>query len=638
MCGIFAAWLRSGVSAEQVQRATREMQHRGPDGAGCWISSDRQVGLGHRRLSIIGVDNGQQPIGNEDDSIQLVVNGEFYGFESIRRELEQAGHRFRTESDSELALHLYEELELDFVCRLRGEFSLVVWDGRQRRLIAVRDRFGVKPLFYAQTPAGVFIASEAKALFAAGVPREWDVESFFDAASMQYVLPDRTVFRGVRQVPPGCLLTVDNGNVEVQRYWDIPGSPDDSTALDSERELDLIEQCRHHVVDAISARLRSDVPVCFQLSGGLDSSVVLGTAAAHSSHPVDAYTVTFGDADYDEGRFARDVARAHNVALHSVEVSPIEVIRSLPEAVRLSEGLCINGHLSAKFLLHRRIHADGYKVVLTGEGADEAFAGYGHLRCDHWRSIARDDLINDMAATNRTSLGMMLTHGDGLVLDGVQRRLGFVPEWMAAKATYGHRVHQLLNRDFLAEFRNRDPYGELVDSVCSDRRRNGSVVDRSTRLWSRSALANYILGTLGDGTEMAHSVEGRVPFLDHQLWDFLRNVPLDMKIRDRTEKHILREAMREFVPDSIYRREKHPFDAPPVTVAGDTECQSEVDDVLHSTAFEQQPFFDPTCTRQRFEQLQQADRTTQQAWDPVIMTVLSAVAIQQTILGSVQNS
>jgi asparagine synthase (glutamine-hydrolysing) len=615
---------QGGLEERRIRAAVQRLCHRGPDGEGVWLSPDGRVGLGHRRLRIVGIRNGAQPISNEDGTMRIVVNGEFYGFERQRFDLERCGHQFQTLSDSEVALHLYEDCGLEFLAQLRGEFALLLWDGLRNRLIAARDRFGIKPLVYQQSATGILLSSEAKSLFAMGVDAEWDHDSLLGAMAVQYVLPDRTLFRGIRQVPPGCVLIATAENVRVERYWDLPeGDPEPSI----DNQADLIAGCREAVVDAVRVRLRAEVPVCCQLSGGIDSSAVLGIAASESTSPLHAYTVAFDHAAYDESSTAATAASHCGAVLHRVSATPVEILAYLPVAVEMSEGLCINGHLVAKYLLHRAIHEQGYKVVLTGEGADEAFAGYAHLRIDYWRSIGRADLVSTLAASNRSSLGMMLPHGAALDLSGVSRRLGFVPAWMEAKATLGARLYSILRSDVQREFDQRDRYGELVDTICGSARKGGSCpVNQSARLWVRSALANYILKTLGDGTEMAHSVEGRVPFLDHHLWEFLRRVPLDLKIRGATEKYLLREAMLGFVPEPIRLREKHPFDAPPMSFV--RLAEEELRDQIRSSAFRAQPLFDADRLFMQLERLHDLDETTRMAWDPVFMTVLSVLALQ----------
>jgi len=627
VCGLVCQWSwRAPVDEALIRAALQRLSHRGPDDEGLWISHDQRLALGHRRLAIVGVSDGQQPITNEDGKLQIIVNGEFYDDLSLRAELRRHGHRFRTESDSEVALHLYEDHGLDFLSRLRGEFALVLWDSRRNRLVAARDRFGIKPLVYCQTDHGLWLASEAKALFALGVPADWDHSALLGAMAVQYVAPDRTLFRNIRQIPPGCVMVASEDSLQIDRYWDLPEA-DLNPSVNPEQPEELVARCRQAVIEAVRLRLRADVPVCVQLSGGIDSTAVLGIAASQSSSPLHAYSVTFDQLGYDESSMAVAAANHCGAILHKVHVQPADILQHLSCAVGMSEGLCINGHLVAKFLLHRAIHADGFKAVLTGEGADEAFHGYAHLRIDYWRSLGRADLESTLASSNRTSLGMMLPHGESLDLTGVLRRLGYVPAWMQAKATMGARLFSLLRDDLRHAFVEHDHYGELVDSICGSPPRHAVPVVQSNRLWIRSALANYILKTLGDGTEMAHSVEGRVPFLDHHLWEFLGQVPLDQKIRGTTEKHILREAMRGFVPESIRTREKHPFDAPPVSLT--SLASADLRDHFQSRLLEQQPLFDADRLMTQLDSLQTKDESTRLAWDPVFMTVLSVLALQE---------
>jgi asparagine synthase (glutamine-hydrolysing) len=301
VCGIFAAFAaEGGLTEAQTRAATRRLSHRGPDGEGFWIGERGQAALGHRRLAVIGPRNGAQPLINEDGTIRAVVNGEFYGYERIRRDLSRRGHRLRTDSDSEILLHLYEESGDECLDQLRGEFAFVLWDGRRQRLFAARDRFGVKPLVYAERPGGIVLASESKALFAAGISAEWDAEAFFETVSRQYVSPDRTLFRGIRQVPPGHTLQASAKGVVLSPYWDLDfpilsESPGTASATNESlnQERDWIERCRAQVVEAVRIRLRADVPVCFHLSGGLDSSTVVGIAASNSPRPLDAFTIAF---------------------------------------------------------------------------------------------------------------------------------------------------------------------------------------------------------------------------------------------------------------------------------------------------------------------------------------------------------
>ena len=306
MCGIVAAFSRrDSVSAVALQRGTQSLHHRGPDGHRHWISRDCRVGLGHTRLSIIDLVTGDQPIASEDGRTHIVVNGEFYGYEPIQRELEDDGHRLRTRSDSEIALHLYEELSTECLHRLRGEFAFVIWDEANRVMFAARDRFGIKPLFYAFHGETLYFASEVKALFAMGVPARWDAESVgqtveFGGHTM------RTLFDGVFQIPAGHYLLATDRHVQVKQYWDFhyPKAEEATTLSDAEYSAEL----RHVLEEAVRLRLRADVPVGCYLSGGLDSCSMLGLAARHHPEPIRAFTLTFDHGNYDEEKEAREMA------------------------------------------------------------------------------------------------------------------------------------------------------------------------------------------------------------------------------------------------------------------------------------------------------------------------------------------
>ena len=374
MCGIAAIFSRNEpVSEDALRGAVATLRHRGPDCQRHWLSPDRHVGLGHARLSIIDLATGNQPIANEDESARVVVNGEFYDFERIRRELEHSGHRFRTRSDSEIALHLYEDLGVYGLTHLRGEFAFVLWDEAHQTLFAARDRFGIKPLFYSIRDDTLYLASEAKALFAAGVPARWDAEMVYQALTGPG-LPDRTLFTEVHQVPPGYYLLASRGGVRLHRYWDFDyrGAAEPDDPLD---ESAWVEQFRAALDEAVRLRLRADVPVGCYLSGGLDSSAVLGLAARHAARPIRTFTLTFDQADYDEGRIAEEMAARAGAEFIPIPIRHADLADHFAAAIGHAETLFINGHGIAKFLLSRAVRDAGYKVVFTGEGSDEVLGG-----------------------------------------------------------------------------------------------------------------------------------------------------------------------------------------------------------------------------------------------------------------------
>lgn len=639
MCGIIAKYSPGReVTKQSLSAAVKALNHRGPDGHGMWLSPNSEVGLAHARLAIIGLNNGVQPISSDDDQIQIIVNGEFYDFERIRNELKARGHRFSTESDSEIALHLYKEQGVDCLQHLRGEFAMVIWDERAQRLFAARDRFGIKPLVYAHINGQLCIASEAKALFALGVPAEWDEESFFQAANMQYTLPDRTLFSNIRQLEPGQYLLANEQNVQTFTYWDLDYKRDSeahlATAgtvheLSASAERELIEQCREQLTEAIRLRLRADIPVCAHLSGGLDSSAVVALAMQISDKPIKCFSVSFSEEAYDERVIASEMATRAGADFQPVNVSQSDLIQHLSDAVYFSEGLAVNGHLTAKYILNKEIRKAGYKVALTGEGSDEVLAGYAHLRSDLYKADGRDHLIADLHASNKASQGIMLMHGRSLSLEAVQKKLGYVPGFLEAKGSFGHKVCSLLSDDITQRFQNHDAYDRFVSSFDLDGQLTGrNRVNQSLYLWTKSALANYILKTLGDGMEMANSIEGRLPFLDHHFFEFIRDLPISMKINGTIEKYILKEAVKPFITDTIYNRQKHPFVAPPISAFASDSAETLLNDSLRSQKFKDIPFLNHKKIVDLLDSLPNMTQSERSAMDPVLMMVTSAYCLQ----------
>jgi asparagine synthase (glutamine-hydrolysing) len=636
MCGIVSLLGPPGTVTEPtLWQGMHALRHRGPDGAGAWLSPDRAVGLGHTRLSIMDPEQGAQPLFSEDGQICLVVNGEFYDFEAIRHDLERRGHHFRTHSDSEIALHLYEELGPACLAQLRGEFAFVLWDARQDILFAARDRFGIKPLCYSLTP-NLAIASEAKALFAMGVPAAWDQQAFFQAAHLQYVLSDQTLFAGISQLKPGHYLWVANGRLDIHRYWDLD-YPSPEEKLSATDHQPLAEELRHRLLEALRLRLRSDVPVCFHLSGGLDSSSLLSLAAQERSAPLPCFTVSFCAAGYDELAIAEETAHHLGASLQVVSVSQEDVVEHLSDAVHASEGLAINGHLSAKYLLSRAIHDHGYKVVVSGEGSDEILAGYPHLRQDLLRATSTgNDSASQLASLHQTNAmlaGIQLAEGETLPLQAFQQALGFLPSFLEAKGSLGYRMRALLSRDFLASFDQRDPCQILLGRFdVAGQLRGRDPVDQASYLWSKLALANYILRTLGDGTEMAHAVEGRLPFLDHHLFAFTRALPIELKIKKGVEKYLLRQALRPILTPTVYRRQKQAFTAPPLSRFSSPALDAYLQDMLRSPDLANLGFFDVPSVSALLDRLSGMTPRERSASDPVLMLIVTTLLIQQRLV------
>ncbi|HET9316847.1 MAG TPA: asparagine synthase (glutamine-hydrolyzing) [Vicinamibacteria bacterium] len=637
MCGIVASISRRGrVAPAALERATRRLHHRGPDAQRVWTSADGRVGLGHARLSIIDLETGDQPIASEDARLHIAVNGEFYDFERIRAELEATGHRFRTRSDSEIALHLYEDRGARAVHALRGEFAFVLWDARDGQLFAARDRFGIKPLYYAVHDGAVHLASEVKALHELGVPLRWDRDTLYDVHFVSHP-PDRTLFAGVFQVPPGCTLTTDGEHVRIVPYWDWDFPRAEQTA-DAGTPREWIERLEQSLEAAVRLRLRADVPVACYLSGGIDSCSVLGFASRLSARPLRAYTLSFDHADYDEGAIAEEQARLCGAEFQRVDVRSEQMADNFADAIEHAERPIVNSHAIAKYLRSRAVRDSGVKVVLTGEGSDEIFAGYPMFRRDllvyggnGLDADSRARLLAELDAGNKVSSGNMMPMG-GTELRSVRSILGYVPSNLEAWAQIGHGLLAVADDAFLAEFAGRDTFRVMLGCLDVERQLSGrDFVNQSLYIWGKTMLPNYILSNLGDRMEMAHSVEGRLPYLDHFVVEEAARMPVSMKIHGLTEKYVLREAARPVITDTVYRRQKHPFMSPPATIQQDGGLYAFLQDTLRSRVLDGPGIYDRRKVAGLLDALPHMDPGGRTRADAVLMWMTSVCLVSQRL-------
>ncbi|MCM1110950.1 MAG: asparagine synthase (glutamine-hydrolyzing) [Clostridium sp.] len=641
MCGIIAIYdPRTTPASRNILDGLRTLERRGPDDCGVWTGG--HAAIGHRRLSIVGTQNGHQPIVSEQTGVAIACNGEFYGYEQLRRKF-APWYRFSTFSDSEILIPLYLRygaLNDRLFENLVGEFAFVLYDIRTDTLYAVRDRFGIKPLCYHYNGNRTVIASKAKAILASGgVEARWDRYALMHTLTMHYQPTDRTMFDGIRQVPPGHMLVCrGEGEPKLVRYWDVDYPAESgSRTVTPEQERRYVNQFSELLVETIRTRMVSDAPVCCHLSGGIDSSTVAGVMSSLQSDPVHCFSITFpgADSEYNEESLAAETASHIGGILHPIEVTPGDILSNLREAVCESEGLAVNGHLSCKMLLNREIRRYGFKVALTGEGADEALAGYPHLRQDIIALLPEDQrrrLTESLYGTNLAIAGTEIAVGDSLDCSAIERRLGFVPSFLRAKAGIGHRIYRYLSPALLDELRSRDFFGELLGNYDIDRRLAGRhPVNQSLYLWIKLTLCNYILSTLGDGCEMAASVEGRLPFLDHRLFEFAARLPVGMKIRDYTnEKYILKEAARPFITDRIRRRQKHPFQAPPLTRFFSTDDFDRLRGELTSADFAGMGIFNPGAVAGLVDRIPKMSVLEQTVAEPVVMLMLTINHMNQS--------
>lgn len=586
MCGLAGIFsTNSEIERSLLEAANASLLHRGPDDSGTWINPARTCGLGHTRLSIIDLAGGHQPLSSCDGSIHAIVNGEFYGYENTRRAFIREGYRFQSQSDSEILIPLYLKHGVRCLEHLRGEFAFLLWDERRQQLLMARDRFGIKPLFYSRHKDRIYAGSEIKALLAMGVPARWNLATVLDEEYGPRGCED-TLFHNVHALPPGHFLLARGGEVRTEKYWDFD-YPRRGELAATGKSRAYIDEFWQLLEDAVALRLRADVPVGVYLSGGIDSSTVLALMRQLSGSPVDAFTLSFDHEDFDEAAIARESA-AHAGVRHTViDIHPGELAPNFEGAIRHNECPFTNNNTIAKYILSRHVRDAGLKAVLTGEGSDEILGGYHHY-------------LGDMRRQNSNAIGPLLGRWRSRLLNVLpsRRRPGPPDDLTAAQARFGFVPQQLLfSRGPVRQFRmlragvlrdaaqSHQPYESLLRSLDRSQLDGRDPLNQSLYLSSKSSLPNRILTTLGDRVEMAHSIEARLPFLDHKLVEFLTRLPVEMKIkvmlRGGIEKYILKEAARDHVTDTLYRRRKHPFTAP-TTVSAVADPMSEIiDDTLH---------------------------------------------------------
>jgi asparagine synthase (glutamine-hydrolysing) len=634
MCGIVAMFSRGGpISEKLLERATHSLKHRGPESQRCWISPDQRVGLGHARLSIIDLTTGDQPIANEDESLRIVVNGEFYGYEETQKELELDGHKLRTHSDSEIALHLYEKLGTQCLHRLRGEFAFVLWDSVNNTIFAARDRFGIKPLFFAQRDNTLYLASEVKALFAAGVPARWDCAAVYNSAGIGE--QNRTLFDGVFQIPPGHFMLATENGLQVTRYWDFD-YPKEVADAPQRSDKEYEEEFTNVFEEAVKLRLRADVPVACYLSGGIDSCAVLGLASRHHRGPLRAFTIKFDHEEYNEDKVAKEMAMRVGAEFCPVLARSDDLADHFSDAIAQAETLAVNTHGVAKYLLSRAVREAQFKVVLTGEGSDEILGGYMHFRRDmpstKTNGNTTEGLADSAPAINRPAPidgGPSSLNGKGFSLEVARKVLGFVPNWMEIACDISSGMHSVQNDKFVAEGKNGDGFRSFFNDLDIPGQLTGRhPLHQSLYLWSKTRLPNYLLTVLGDRMEMANSVEGRLPFLDHHVVEMARSLPVSQKIRGGTHKYILRQSMREIITPTVFRRPKQPFWSPPASLNPKGRFNNMMQDLLRGPVLRSLPFFDQSKVVGMLDAMPKMDQMVHITNEQILMMVLSACVLQ----------
>jgi asparagine synthase (glutamine-hydrolysing) len=603
MCGIAGVLnlaQNAPVSNLTLERMISIVRHRGPDGYGFF--RDGHVGLAHARLSIIDLEGGRQPIYNEDRSLAVVFNGEIFNYIELRRELELRGHRFSTSSDTEVIVHLYEEKAEGCLQSLNGQFAIALYDSRCRRLFLARDRMGIRPLFYTEHAGRFYFGSEVKALFAAdpAIPRAIDAEVLSEIFTFWTPAGEDTIFRGVRQLPPGHYAWVEAGReIQVAEYWDIPFVAFEEGSRRSEAEY--VEEFRSLLIDAVRLQLRADVPVGAYLSGGLDSSAIASLVRRYTANHLRTFSVTFSDAVYDESPEQRAVADFLRTEHSSVHCTYAAVASEFPDVVWHGEAPILRTAPTPLFLLSRLVRESGYKVVLTGEGADELLGGYDIFKeakirafvhrntSSRFRSLLFKRLYPYLALSPTRSAEYAKAFFDSAAEPEGDPFYAHRPRWK----TTG-RTRQFLSKRVRAG--GADPEAKL--ERLRGRLEGLDYFSRAQYLESKLLLGNYLLSSQGDRMAMAHSVEGRFPFLDHRVVELACRVPPTLRMRALTEKNVLKRAARGLLPDRIVDRKKQPYMAPDILAFfGDGEPEY-LDRFLSGAALADADLFDPDAVEQ----------------------------------------
>jgi len=561
MCGIYGIISLDGPARrppDVLARMGDAMVHRGPDDSGSFV--DGELLLGMRRLSIIDVAGGHQPIASEDGQTVVVCNGEIYNFRELRRELEAAGHLFATHSDTEVAVHAYEQYGDAFLDKLDGMFGLALWDRRRRRLIVARDAIGIKPIYYREDAHELIFASEAKTILAVpGVQAQLDVEALAQYLSVGYVCAPNSMFAGIRKLEPGTALIVESGKVTRRRYYRLPG------AIDTTRtESQWIEAVRAELERAVRDQMVSDVPIGAFLSGGIDSSAVVAFMSRHSSHPVKTYSIGFqgstGAQLYNELPYARQVAEQFRTDHHEIVVQP-DVATLLPDLIWHMDEPIADAAFITTYLVSKFARQD-VTVILSGVGGDELFGGYKRYLDEHYRAIyhripraLRSAVIAPVAGLlpsdrhsrwlNRMRLAKAFIAADALPSD--QRYRAYMQVFDASERA-------ALMKQGVANFDDCIARG-FAEAQTDDALRQLMDVDFATQLPDDLLL-------LTDKMSMAVSLECRVPLLDQRLVELAATMPGSLKMKGGQLKHTMKRALQGVLPDGILHREKRGFGAP----------------------------------------------------------------------------
>lgn len=567
MCGIAGIVGRGGnrATSEELVPMIAAIGHRGPDARS--VFNRDGVGLAHARLSIIDLTGGHQPMSIDNGNLWITFNGEIFNYIELREQLIKKGHKFSTRSDTEVILHMYQEYGQSCVNHFNGQWAFGIWDAKNQRLFLSRDRLGVRPLFYTETQNQFLFASEIKALFAhRDVPRELDIRALDQILTFWVTIPPRTAFKNIWQVPPGHCLTLQHGEVRLSRYWDIEYSPQNENGEEGEKRL--TEELLSLLFDATRLRLRSDVPVGAYLSGGLDSTIIAAITRELVGDRLRTFSVSFDDFEFDESEYQKQACDSLQTQHSDVRCSSADIAAVFPSVVRHAEQPIVRTAPAPLFLLAKLVRKSGFKVVLTGEGADEMFGGYdifkeakirrfwARVPASRWRPLLLRRLYPYIENIQRQPSSYLQSFFHIKPEELASPYFSHLPRWELTS-----KIKTLLSSHARSELQSFSAMEDLERTLPSSFRSWGKF-SQAEYLEARLLLPGYILSSQGDRMAMAHSVEGRYPFLDHRVVEFAARLSPTLKMKVLDQKHLLKQAARGRIPDSILKRPKQPYRAP----------------------------------------------------------------------------
>jgi len=595
ICGIVNTFDNHIPDIHILRKMIVRLKHRGPDSCGYY--RDKHVALGHTRLAIIDLESGAQPMCNEDGSIWITYNGEIYNYIEIGSKLQKLGHKIQTKSDTEIIIHAYEEWGTDCFTRFNGQWAMAIWDSNNQKVILSRDRFGIRPLFYTIDKKRLLFSSEIKALFIdLSIERKVDAAGIDEIFTFWCPIAPQTVFKDILKLEPGHFLTIKDGKISKKPYWKISFSESYKSKNSSEeKNAELIKQ---YLINASRLRfLRSDVPVAAYISGGIDSSIIASLITHYTNSPLKTFSLRFSDEEFDEGQFQREIVEKLGTIHRDVRVSYKDIGEIFPSVIWHTERPILRTAPAPLFLLSRLVHDNGYKVVVTGEGSDEVLAGYDiFLETKVRHFLARDPFSNKrIKILNRLYPWMQRSPSTTPAF----AHSFFTKKIDSSDPVFSHRtrwdttslIKYMLTPDFRIETGEKSAIEKLLTHL-PDEYLKWDPLCKAQWLEYVTLLSGYILSAQCDRMLMAHAVEGRFPFLDCNFVELANSLPPNHKILALDEKHLLKIAFHNIIPESILKRPKQPYRAPDAASFFFSNSFDWIDDLTSESSIKKAGIFD----------------------------------------------